>query len=86
MLSFNYFQVGGMMICILEWKKNAQKTYSDKLEDITTVRSKIFPFTMNELIETVRATEVLNQLPDDIKNKLDAESSQLNADALLSST
>ena len=38
---------------------------------------------MNELIETVRASEVINELPDEVKNKLDAEGSKLDADAIL---
>ena len=52
-------------------------------KDILKVRSKVFPFSMKELIEEVKATEVLNQLPDEIKNKLFAAGAQLDSIELL---
>ena len=66
-----------------EWRKDIDHAFTMKKGQITDVRKHIFPFAMNELIETVRASEVINNLPDDVKNRIDAEGSQLDADALL---
>ena len=69
-----------------DWRKtipNLINAFQKNHKDILKVRSKVFPFSMKELIEEVKATEVLNQLPDEIKNKLFAAGAQLDSIELL---
>ena len=61
---------------IAQWRKNVSNlldTFNKKHEIIFKVKSKIYPFSMKELIEEVKAQEILNQLPNDSKNGLVSE-------------
>ena len=46
------------------------------------VRSKTFPYSMNELIEEVKAYEALNHISDEIKENSDAQGAQEDSEVL----
>ena len=51
-------------------------------KSINKVKSKTFPFSINELIEEMKAQEILNHIPDEIKDNLDGQGAQNNSDIL----
>ena len=62
---------------------NILDVFNKKPDRVLKVRSKIYPFSIKELIEEVKAQEILNQLPDDMKNRLDSEGEKNDADDLM---
>lgn len=54
------------------WTKPEEciKEYQKRLETISIVKRKTFPFSMNEIIEEMNAQERLNQVSDEVKKQI----------------
>ena len=62
--------------------KNCIEEFNKRKQVIHTVRSKTFPFSMNKIIEEVKAYEAMNHISDEIKETLDAQGAQEDSDIL----
>ena len=58
------------------------KEFNRRRYDIMTVRKKTFPFSMNKLIEEIKAQEGLNHIADEIAEMLDGQGAQEDAEAV----
>ena len=67
-----------------EWKDPNQcvAQFQERQRDIHKVRTKIFPFSMNQIMEEFKAQEVLNRISEETGNMLDAQGAQDNEDVL----
>ena len=69
---------------LLTWRKTDAciKEFQECQEKTHKVRSKTFPFSMQEFIEKIRLQEALNNVEDDIKDRLDGQGAQDNEDVI----
>ena len=58
------------------------KEYQKRMETISLVKGKTFSFSMNVILEEMRVQETLDQVSDEVKERLDGQGAQDNSEVL----